>query len=301
MPPPPPLLLLVLTLVAVVDGSAHPQHTLHNAALTATFSESRLVSVGSVAVSGDDFELELELPLGSATRTVLTSAAAAPPTVQPGANATFVAFRWSFPEAVIEARYRLTSDVAEGVEKHLSLLPSAGGRHRATTVNNTAFNLTRIAVINSTSLMRSGAPPTSSITASSHYGLGDYAVFHRFDESHGAYLTCQNPYLSADVTSSVTSLSYAPLMIGQADGGFEIDACIIGQTNLTGELLPKPADPIDVGEQLAMIACLREYLAVASSPNTTVKINIAWTENDFQLDIADPGNRTCAAHLLPLA
>ena len=84
-------------------------------------------------------------------------------------------------------------------------------------------------------------------------------------------------------------------MLGQSDGSIEFDAGIIGLTNLTGETLPKPADPLDVGEQGAMVNCLREYLVVPPSANSTVKINIAWTENDFQLDIADPGNRTCVA------
>ena len=101
------------------------------------------------------------------------------------------------------------------------------------------------------------------------------------------------------------------MMLGRSDGSFAFDAGIVGLSQLTGELLPTPGlsygrhegegQPIgtstregqlDVGEQKAMVSCLREYLVVPPSPNSTVKINVAWTENDFQLDIADAGNRS---------
>ena len=50
-----------------------------------------------------------------------------------------------------------------------------------------------------------------------------------------------------------------------------------------------------------MVACLTEYLVVPPSPDSTVKINIAWTENDFQLDIADAGNRTSYKRIIDRA
>ena len=50
-----------------------------------------------------------------------------------------------------------------------------------------------------------------------------------------------------------------------------------------------------------MVACLTEYLVVPPSPDSTVKINIAWTENDFQLDIADAGNRTIYKRIIDRA
>ena len=50
-----------------------------------------------------------------------------------------------------------------------------------------------------------------------------------------------------------------------------------------------------------MVACLTEYLVVPPSPASTVKINIAWTENDFQLDIADAGNRTSYKRIIDRA
>merc|ERR1712166_754016 len=92
------------------------------------------------------------------------------------------------------------------------------------------------------------------------------------------------------------------LLTVDAASTFEIDAGLIGITGaLTGETLPPPALPLDVAEQQAMVACLREYLVVPQSPNSTVKINIGWTENDFQLDIADEGNRTLYKRIIDRA
>jgi hypothetical protein len=102
----------------------------------------------------------------------------------------------------------------------------------------------------------------------------------------------------------VTTLSYGPMMLVTAGAAesFEVDAGLIGLTGaLTGEILPPPALPLDVAEQQAMVGCLREYLVVPQSPNRTVKINVGWTENDFQLDIANEGNRTIYKRIIDRA
>ena len=309
-----PLLLLFHFVPCV-----HTAAVLSNDAIAATFSASRLTGLSSsaaqdstfqVAVAGDDFELSL-LMAGKA-RVLSSVKAAGPPTLLPGANETHVAFRWDFSDVglAVEAHYSLVSKACMFVEKQLLIVPPGGlasGTHAVT------FNVTGVSTFVATSLTSSGAPPTSSVTASSHYGLGDYAVFHRF-AAHGAFLTTQNPYLTVDTGGSgngPATLSYAPMMLGQSDGSFPLDAGIVGLNTLTGELLPTPvvsydrhegegqpegtkhaAGQLDVGEQKAMVDCLREYLVVPPSPNSTVKINVAWTENDFQLDIADAGNRT---------
>lgn len=66
--------LVALQVMPVLGSSASAAHTLQNAAVTAKFSDSRLVSVGDVVVSGDDFVLEL-VQAGSDVATVLASAA----------------------------------------------------------------------------------------------------------------------------------------------------------------------------------------------------------------------------------
>jgi hypothetical protein len=360
------LLLMLLSLLGRLPGS-QAAHTLRNDALSATFSSTGLVELqwqhqhqaggGQVAVAGDGFELSLLVAGSDGQPRVLSPAtASAPPSVLAGANATFIAFRWGFKDMDVDVRYRLVSQACTFVEKQLAIVPSSSGNTGSSASGNrvaggkavVSFNVTNVSVFAATTLASkdgsaaraAGAAGrgqagqgTNVVTASSHYGLGDYAVFYRFADHAGAFLSAQNPYLTADVTlpsggrgdgaqpaegassppssPPSTTLSYAPMMLGQSDGSFSLDAGVIGLTELTGELLPTPtlsydrhegegqpegtahvAHRLDVGEQRAMVACLREYLVVPPSPNSTVKINVAWTENDFQLDIADPGNRT---------
>jgi hypothetical protein len=191
----------------------------------------------------------------------------------------------------VEVRYRLVSKGSAFVEKQLVVVPLASA------ADIVSFNVTNVTLFAATCLTSGGAPPASGLVASSHYGLGAYAIFSRFDDSHGAFFTAQNPYLTADTGGSEigpATLSYAPFMLGQSDGSFAFDAGIVGLSELTGELLPTPAlwydrhegegqpegtstgqAQLDVGEQKAMVNCLREYLVVPPSPNATVKINVA--------------------------
>lgn len=44
-------------------------------------------------------------------------------------------------------------------------------------------------------------------------------------------------------------------------------------------------------EALAVSEAIAHYLVAPSADNETVKINIAWCENDYQLDIANAEDR----------
>ena len=48
---------------------------------------------------------------------------------------------------------------------------------------------------------------------------------------------------------------------------------------------------VDEAEHAAMVSVLRPYLAADPNRSPTVKINVAWTENDYQLDISLPEDR----------
>ena len=54
---------------------------------------------------------------------------------------------------------------------------------------------------------------------------------------------------------------------------------MLGVYGLTGRYLFPPADKLDEAEQAAMVAAVKAELVVPQDPTTTVKINIAWTEN----------------------
>jgi hypothetical protein len=112
-----------------------PQLTLSNAAVSATFTAGRLVSLArasaeptvdsasAITVGGDDFSIELLLPNGgaTATTTVLSSANfSGSPELQPGANASSLALLWRFKELSVEVRYSLVSPTASFVEKQVT-------------------------------------------------------------------------------------------------------------------------------------------------------------------------------------
>jgi hypothetical protein len=205
----------------LLPALAAGQHTLQNSAITAAFSGGRLVALSdgktSVTVAGDDFEIELD------GTTVLSSAeSSGPPTLQPGANSSSLALCWGFNGVAIEARYSLVSPGVMFVEKVLRLLPLASSFG-----TGAVRNITKITLFDKTSLTSGNSSPTSSITASSKYatyGLGDYAVFHRFGTTQGVFFSAQNPYLTLVTANGVTSLSYSPMMLFSANATFEIDA-----------------------------------------------------------------------------
>ena len=96
-------------LPALALAASATQHTLHNSAVTAAFSNGRLVALSdsktSIAVAGDDFQIELDGAPSSSRTTVLSSAGSSvPPTLQPGANASSLAVWWEFKGLTVEVR-----------------------------------------------------------------------------------------------------------------------------------------------------------------------------------------------------
>ena len=88
----------------------------------------------------------------------------------------------------------MVSAAAAFIEKQLQLHPPTGSAN-----TGVILNITRITLFDQTAVSSGDAPPTSSITASSKYsayGLGDYAVFHRFGTKQGVFISAQNPYLT---------------------------------------------------------------------------------------------------------
>ena len=218
--------------------AADPTHTLSNSVISASFSERGLCTLArsdgsqpALDIAGDDFLIELDgLPTTSATKVLSSKKASGPPSAQPGANETSLAVLWHFDELSVEVRYSLVSLDAAFVEKQLTIIDRKS--------KNAVHNISRITLFDNVRVARKGTTPIASTTASSHYGLGAYAVFHRFDANSGAFITAQNPYLSATTAKNgTTSLAYAPLMLFETDKAstFEIDAGLIGLTTLTGK------------------------------------------------------------------
>eukprot|EP01051_Picozoa_sp_SAG22_P006240 SAG22_NODE_402_length_11035_cov_6.315929_3_plen_595_part_00 len=158
-----------------------------------------------------------------------------------------------------------------------------------------------------------------SVVASSHFGYTDvgptdYAGFLRFscavagpgaadtasvsEPSGGLMLAVANPYLHVS-TDSLTggaetqgiTISYVPAM-HLTGKPFECDAALLGAYDSTGILLDPPATPLDVGERDCFSATVAQLATTPQKPDSTTKIHIGWTENDYQVDVATDAGRT---------
>jgi hypothetical protein len=163
-------------LIATAGPATAAHNMLTNSVMSATISGGRLVApskadnkfskAASVAVAGDDFEIELDgAPKRAGTAVISSASFPGQPTLQPGANGSSLAVRWTFKELVVEVRYSLVSSTAMFVEKQLRLLQPSG----LASTTAAARNVTKITLFDRTALISSNAPPASSITASSKY------------------------------------------------------------------------------------------------------------------------------------
>src|SRR5438477_1312964 len=104
----------------------------------------------------------------------------------------------------------------------------------------------------------------------------DYGAFLRFENSHGAFLTVQNPFLQVHREDESIIISYAPDMEWQSSWGeFTSDIASIGTYRLTGirnarEMVKEwhsapsesATDGMDKAEVEAFSSCVRAFLVV---------------------------------------
>ena len=256
--------LKALLLVVAVDSLQ-----LKNDALTVTFGDRGITSVAlhSSNASWTFAHEAFTLKLGSI---LLSSDTLPPPIVK--ANATHVEFDYlSVDDVFISATYSLQAPAAVGKQLYVN---AAGFSE--------VMNVSKVSPFSAVVITQFGMA-TESLVSHSHHGLGDYAMFKRF-KGHGVLLTVQNPYLMIGALkgSDATTVAYNPAMNCTADGSFTADEAIISFYRLSGRILKAPADPLDDAEQDAMVAAVRNTLVVKQNQQATVKLNIGWTENDYQ-------------------
>ena len=260
--------------------------TLQSSVVRATFSARGLstisllaASAATVHVSNDAFRLSVD------GKTEIMSNALPTPSISSGAS--HVAYTYHTDALTMVCTYTLRQSAAF-VTKTLAISPGAGRPPPLNATNVTLFSH----LITTTS---DGALPSSSITARSSFGLGDYALFRRWPAAElGLMLTAQNPYLALTTDAKGSStLTYAPMVAWPSEARnrtFVSDAAHLGLHKLTHRTLAPPDLPLDQAEHSAMIECVRS--AIASPPrNRSVKINVGWTEDDYQIDISTAGGR----------
>mgnify|MGYP007078084846 CR=1 FL=1 len=269
------------SLIAVANSPT----SLSNNMISATFGDYGLTSLtllsaasATVAVQSDAWEIAL------AAGNISSLSLPAPKLVV--ANTSDVVYEYATPLSLtVTVSYSLASTSAAYVTKTLSLSRST----LSTTLNLTVLT---VAPFSSTVLSVGGVSvPTASLVAAGR--LGDYVLFSRFGASLGTMLSAQNPYLSflIDNTTGAATMTYPPGMNLSAAGTFTADGALLGLHLLSGRTLTPPAQPLDAAEQAAMVAAVKDTIVVPQDPSQTVKINIGWTENDYQIDIGTADGR----------
>ena len=273
--------MLFLALFAPLSF-APPIPALSNGALSATFDArglktvSLLANKASVAVENDVFTFKL----GAG---VIDSSKLSNPTLTV-TNTSHVVYCYasSALPVTVSVTYELGAKAAY-LTKTLHLKSST---LHAQQVNLTVLEVAPFAAIR---LSLGGAAASTAVVASGR--LGRYVQFSRFGKSLSAMLTARNPYLTFSTDAAgANTLSYPPGM-NFSSSGFVADSALLGLLSLSGRTLPAPAQPLDEAEQAAMVAAVRDVMVVPQSQISTVKINIGWTENDYQIDIATPEGR----------
>jgi hypothetical protein len=147
-----------------------------------------------------------------------------------------------------------------------------------------ATDVARVRMVNAVSAM-DGAVLTSHGQASSETRTSSAVQFLRWADSagaanlnrtSGAFLTAQNQFVQPSPSLSWTLDQNWTVK----NGPRTLDSAIIGlyQSARTSQL--------ESAEAAAVTQAVEHFLVAPSADNATVKINIAWCENDYQLDIA---------------
>ena len=266
---------------------------LDNGLIHATFGARGLTSLESLGVeldvAGDNFLLALDGsdPINSASL---------PANATRSPNDSQCAFTFTSDSLEVTVSYELREG-AHFLSKGLTL------RHLGPP--KSSRNITEAVPFAGILLSVAGAPPSISKVVSSSFGLGDYTMFLRWTRTMvGALLTAQNPYLSlsaSNVSVGVASVAYSPDLMWRSDSPLQLDQALLALYQLSGRTLTAPAPDIDEAEQDAMVAVLRSHIVSDVNRSPTVKINIAWTENDYQLDIALPEDRAAYKRIVDRA
>ncbi|KAJ1455328.1 hypothetical protein M885DRAFT_565260 [Pelagophyceae sp. CCMP2097] len=149
--------------------------------------------------------------------------------------------------------------------------------------------------------------------ANPHFSGGAIAAFGRADssrshasyallsslsaadaESHGFFVSVANPFFTVTQNGAATALAYdAGVDLGYAagvdlsDDGFAYDAepGVLGATRLQGYAY----GDVNLGERRAFLDCVESFLMDGPARlNKTVKVNVAWDESDYQIDVGTP-------------
>jgi len=142
---------------------------------------------------------------------------------------------------------------------------------------------------------------------------GKYGAFLRLTDneneppSYGVFFDLQNPFMQWHRDGENISVKYSPEMDWHASyGTFKSDQAVIGTYKLSGQTFPVNMIPdweylqrpdtannrnpqIDYNEIKALSDCIEKFLLY--KPDSSLHIEVGWTLNDYQIDVATPKGR----------
>ncbi len=134
---------------------------------------------------------------------------------------------------------------------------------------------------------------------------GDYGAFLRFSDATGLVMTVQNPFLQFNKNQDRLSLQYQPEMNWKKEyGPFKSDIGNIGAYALTGNRIPAKMIPewkwtngvvaiTDEEQDQAEVEAFMNIVSKFVLPHLekSIKMNVGWCENDYQIDISTSAGR----------
>ena len=166
-------------------------------------------------------------------------------------------------------------------------------------LNVTLFDGVKVATSSSAAAAATTPASSWSVRSNPYFGGGSIAGFGRFPSASGAggfFVSVTNPFFSlAGSTATTLTAAYAAGIDhdsswGGDDAAHVTEAAVLGPTSLSKYDV---ADGFNQGERAALVACVESYLLdSASRAAKTVKVNVAWDESDYQIDVGTEAGRT---------
>ena len=257
--------------------ASQPVLTLGNDRVQAFFDSRGLRNVSSqalsVTVGRDDFALGLD------HEPCICSSSLAQPTVKHVSD-SLVSFEFHSPlqKLLINVTYELRTQWSF-ITKTITLTDTSNA-NRTREVNSVSA-MDGVALRNGGA---SAAPSADTRTASN-------VQFFRWNDTRapatrtvGAFLTAQNQFVQPPGLGWALDQNWTTLKSDGAAAPRVLDSALIG-------LYDSYSSQVEFSESQAVTDAVSAFLVQPSEGNETVKINIAWCENDYQLDIALPEDR----------
>ncbi len=282
--------VLFLFITGVTFGAEGPLR-LQNAQLTVSFGERGVQAVSdqalkkTFALAQDDFAITVG-------GKVIRSEMLAKPTVKRAAGAVTYTFQASPYTVLVEYELQPTWRF---VSKQIVVTAADGEGFVVNRVTPMIGKLTAV-------------PNDVHIAQSRWRREGnekDYGVFFRYGTA-GLMVLVQNPFLKIEHNGGDFSLAYSPTMEWRPEynAPFPADRVCLGTYAMSGNKVPThqiaewkldegkalaESPTLDEAEIEAFVNCVRAF--VLERRKTTTKINVAWTENDYQIDVATTEGR----------